>query len=456
MNKFNIVELIENNPLTKLSNIYQSKILTKIKNIFDNEEQQMFVASFYCYLNYNNTDFIVDFVNVWKWLGFNKKDKAKKLLELYFKPDIEYKVLLLHKGEQKGRGGHNKETILLTIKTFKSLCLKACTKKADQIHEYYLKLENILQEVLNEETNELRIQLQEKDKQIQNVETDKRIIKENTILEHFPNNVQCIYYGIIDNTNSENETLIKFGCSNFLSNRIERHKKTYSNFYLLNAFRVDNKVLVENSMKHHSLLSKLRRTIRINNISHNELLAINNLSFEKLDIIIKDIITNMEYNPENYKKLLTEYEALSKTNTNLLNEIANMKNHIQPNETEIKQLNIQLLLLSEENQKLKNENIKLLKQCKNIQGTNIDDNNVLNSLKRITKSSDGLYHIGQSTYIHCYGSREQVWNDIAYKTAGGLTKMDLIVNKSGKIVSKKKFISEKTNNHLNKFNQSRK
>jgi hypothetical protein len=133
-----------------------------------------------------------------------------------------------------------------------------------------------------------------------------------------------------------------------------------------------------------------------------------------------------------------------------------MKNHIQPNETEIKQLNIQLLLLSEENQKLKNENIKLLKQCKNIQGTNIDDNNVLNSLKRITKSSDGLYHIGQSTYIHCYGSREQVWNDIAYKTAGGLTKMDLIVNKSGKIVSKKKFISEKTNNHLNKFNQSRK
>jgi len=66
------------------------------------------------------------------------------------------------------------------------------------------------------------------------------------------------------------------------------------------------------------------------------------------------------------------------------------------------------------------------------------------------------YTIKNKEYKELFGSREQVWNDIAYKTAGGLTKMDLIVNKSGKIVSKKKFISEKTNNHLNKFNQSRK
>ena len=39
------------------------------------------------------------------------------------------------------KDGNNKETILMNIKTFKLFCLKAGTKKADQIHEYYINLE---------------------------------------------------------------------------------------------------------------------------------------------------------------------------------------------------------------------------------------------------------------------------------------------------------------------------
>ena len=49
----NIVELIENNPITKLSNTYQANLLTKIKEQFTDTEQQLFVSSFYCFLNYN-------------------------------------------------------------------------------------------------------------------------------------------------------------------------------------------------------------------------------------------------------------------------------------------------------------------------------------------------------------------------------------------------------------------
>lgn len=36
------------------------------------------------------------------------------------------------------------------------------------------------------------------------------------------------------------------------------------------------------------------------------------------------------------------------------------------------------------------------------------------------------------------GTKEEVWNNLAKKTSGGLTKDDLIVNANGKIVSKKK------------------
>ena len=58
-------------------------------------EQQMFISSFYCYLNYHTVnDFVIDLDNVWNWLGFNQKVKAKILLEKFFIKDIDYKNLL--------------------------------------------------------------------------------------------------------------------------------------------------------------------------------------------------------------------------------------------------------------------------------------------------------------------------------------------------------------------------
>ena len=145
MEALNIVELIENNPITRLSGTYQNKLLTKIKNNFTDTEQQLFVASFYCFLNYNQrNDFVIDLDNIWKWMGYNQKFKAKFSLEKNFKLDIDYKILLCQPAQQKNaRGGHNKETILLTIKTFKLFCLKAGTEKAAQIHEYYIKMEEL-------------------------------------------------------------------------------------------------------------------------------------------------------------------------------------------------------------------------------------------------------------------------------------------------------------------------
>jgi phage anti-repressor protein len=156
----NIVDLINNNPLAKLSKPYQSKLINKIKHAFTNDEQQLFVASFYCYLQYDSKkDFVIDFDDVWQWLGFSRKDNAKRLLESIFAVNIDYKILLLRTEERKNEGGHNRESIMLSVKTFKKLCLKAKTDKASQIHDYYIKLEEILHELLDEESSELREQL---------------------------------------------------------------------------------------------------------------------------------------------------------------------------------------------------------------------------------------------------------------------------------------------------------
>jgi hypothetical protein len=53
----NIVELIENNPIAKISSAYNSKLLLKIQESFTGFEQQLFISNFYCYLNY---DCIID------------------------------------------------------------------------------------------------------------------------------------------------------------------------------------------------------------------------------------------------------------------------------------------------------------------------------------------------------------------------------------------------------------
>lgn len=107
----NIVELIENNPITRLSATYQSKLLTKIQDGFSELEQQMFVSSFYCYLNYHKTnDFVIDLDNVWQWLGFSSKFNAKRLLEKCFTINKDYTNLLLpnEKQYENTHGGHNK------------------------------------------------------------------------------------------------------------------------------------------------------------------------------------------------------------------------------------------------------------------------------------------------------------------------------------------------------------
>jgi hypothetical protein len=158
----NIVTLIEENPNTKLSKLYQGKLINKLKDNFSTEDQQLFISSFYCYLNYKSNDFVIDLDDIWKWLGFSQKIRAKELLERNFKLDFDYKLVFSLPGENS-KGGRPSDKFMMNIKTFKKMCLKANTSKANDIHEYYIKLEETLHELIDEESNELRLQLEEKE-----------------------------------------------------------------------------------------------------------------------------------------------------------------------------------------------------------------------------------------------------------------------------------------------------
>ena len=342
MNDLNIVDLIEKNPITRLSPSYNSKLLKQIKETFTGFEQKLFVSSFYCYLNYDkNIDYVIDFDDVWKWLGFTLKENAKRILLRNFNVDTDYKLLTGINNEEdtpeinnEQHGGHNRQIIMLTIKCFKSLCLKAQTKKAAEIHEYYMKLEEVLHKVVEEETDELRLQLEQKENIIAEIKeiTEKEKIKlqkenqravEQATIAQFPVNTECIYFGTIDNTNEKNEQLIKFGHTNDLATRVRDHHKKYSNFILTAAFRVQNKVEIENLIKGHPKIKRQIRNIEVNGKQKTEIIAYDNQSFT-IDVLtkkIKDIIHSKTYSIDNFNRML-------KQNDELIIEIALLKEEI--------------------------------------------------------------------------------------------------------------------------------
>jgi prophage antirepressor-like protein len=294
--------------------------------------------------------------------------------------------------------------------------------------------------------NEINQAIEEKNEAIE----VKNKIREKTLIEHFPSNVQCVYYGTIENKSEKGERLIKFGNSNSLKNRIYNHKKTYDNFCLINAFKVENKLQIENAIKEHPLFIERQRTIMIKKHNFTELINMEGTTESVVDETIREIIKTIEYSPEKYLKLLEENRELKKQlcYSSTLG-LGPTPDYISSLKKEIKEL--------------KEENIKIIKkyhtrvsdhplapsnsiQDKGSEGTCCPRN------KKITRDNiDGKYHVEGNKFEKIRGTRDEVWSGTAYQTTGELKKIDLELNKHGKIVSKIKLITATlTNNFVNK------
>lgn len=76
-------------------------------------------------------------------------------------------------------------------------------------------------------------------------------------------------------------------------------------------------------------------------------------------------------------------------------------------------------------------------------GTDLTETNMDNG-------ADMPSQVGGKQYATLVGSRAQVWHRTAYKTSGGLTRKDLLMNKNGRIVSKAKHNTAKKEKRLEK------
>ena len=323
--RLDIVELIEQNPITKLSENYQGKFIQKIQENFTGLQQKLVVASFYCYLNYNSkTDFVIELESIWKWLGFSRKDPAKVVLLKHFILDIDYKIITNELCETEvapevagagittkklGGAGQNKEKIVMTINTFKKLCLKSNTKKADEIHDYFIKLEEITQMCITEESQELKNQLQDKINEMQllelNLEEKDHKINLMTRKVNKFNKGESVY--IFHSTIQEDNKVVdlyKLGRTKYANVRDTVHKTASYKGILLQVDCVDS-VLLERNL--HFLLNKYRKTnrrewftctfdIMKNAIDYAKYVLENNIDFEnfKLDNVKIPIKQNIQ------------------------------------------------------------------------------------------------------------------------------------------------------------------
>ena len=274
---------------------------------------------------------------------------------------------------------------------------------------------------------------------------EKNRIREKTIIENFPSNVQCVYYGTIDNKSEKGERLIKFGNSNSLKNRIYCHKKTYNNFRLINAFRVENKLQIENAIKEHPLFIERQRTIMIKKHNLTEIINMEGITESNVDDAIREIINKIEYSPEKYLILLEENKELKrKIGDNTQDYMISLKREIKG---------------------LKEENMKIIKKYNKVKNKEDEDVNVTenelenyNTLSTAIRSknimrdkTDGKYRINGGVYEKIRGTREEVWCGSAYQTTGELKKRELEMNKYGKIVSKVKWITSTMDNNFIKY-----
>ena len=334
-----IVNLIESNPIIKFSGDYQSKLVEKIKSSFTNYEQQLFLSSFYCYLKYDyKNDFVIDLDNIWKWLDFSQKDAAKRLIDKNFYINKDYKIFAPQVGGAKkdARGGHNKEIIMLNVETFKKFCLKAGTKKADEIHDYFIKLENIMFEITKEECDILKQQLQQIE-DIKNKETEQKLIKqkeldnEKFLLKEY-DNIGNIIYIIKVKTNDDGTYIVKIGHSTKgIKERYQECKQKHKNILLLNCFQVDKSYEFEQFLHSHQIIQSTNVKNLTGHESEKELFLIGTtLTIQMVIKVINDNIDNYNYK---VRELLLEIENLKLKNNGqtINNDNEMLKELIQTN-----------------------------------------------------------------------------------------------------------------------------
>jgi phage anti-repressor protein len=136
--EIDFTKLVSNsNPNESLK--FKSLMVDELKEHFTEQEQKIFIANFYMYLNYSSDEYPINLEDVWKYIGFSNKRNAKRTLDNNFTLDEDYTVTVL----PKEHGQFTTETVMMKIDTFKNLCLLSKTEQGKRFRKYFIKMESV-------------------------------------------------------------------------------------------------------------------------------------------------------------------------------------------------------------------------------------------------------------------------------------------------------------------------
>lgn len=223
--------------------------------VFENDEkfvdlikscpnQELFMSSF---KGIEESTKSVDLDDVWQWMGFTKKSNAKRALKSIFTEE--------HYNITYGNNiGTKHETITMSADTFKKFCMRAGTKRCNEICDYYLSLEKIVNKYMHN-------LIQKK-----TLETESRIEEErHKIIVRANANVPVVY--IMKIKDMENGSfIIKIGHTNDLQSR---WSKICSHFglrvHVREAYVCEMNIEFENFLHNHKYLQEFKYNEAINN-----------------------------------------------------------------------------------------------------------------------------------------------------------------------------------------------
>lgn len=220
------------------------------------DHQKLFLQSFHWYLHHDaDRDFVVDFENVFEWLGFKQKSHAMRRLSTVLTQD-EYTTTSTQgrvdhcDGTSSNAVGRPRTTVLMTVNGFKKFCLRAATKEAERIREYYIIMEKVmmdftnrhlqsqLKSVLSQLEIERRARLedrqatQELQQALQSEVQSASGIARHTALITSNLNRPVVYLARVQFM-PNNQYLLKIGETNDIKQRVSDHRSEFTQSFVL-------------------------------------------------------------------------------------------------------------------------------------------------------------------------------------------------------------------------------
>jgi phage anti-repressor protein len=291
-----------------------TELIVQWKHGLNTEEEEVFIQNFKTFMTHNDSDFVIDLDLAYKWIGFTRKDHTKRLLEKHFIKEKDYIIqnrdnILpppkeeenLYDKKEEQRGGHNKEYIMITPDTFKSMCLLAQTKKGKIVRGYYIKMEKIM---LSHVANKMVLTQKENDELKKELEKRK----------HTQETAGIIYIAL--NQKEVQRQLYKVGHTNDAKARLSTMNtgESDSSIVYVRTFETTNRFLAEKIIHAYLKIYKFNYNKEFFNIELTYLIQI----VECFVTIVNELCKENTENTVSLSEFTTKLKMLNVGNVNTL------------------------------------------------------------------------------------------------------------------------------------------